>query len=93
MNDVINAIFSFLSGIFLWYNCWKLYKDKQVCGVSISCQALFTLWGFWNLYYWPSLNQWVTWYASIFSTTANLVWVWMAIYYTRKKKLRSYQNE
>jgi uncharacterized membrane protein YfcA len=86
MNDIINGIFELGGGILLILNCFKLYKDKVVKGVSISVCAFFTVWGYWNLYYYPCLNQWVSFAGGILIVAANSVWVAMAIIYSRKEQ-------
>jgi len=86
MNDLINGIFEIFGGVFLMLNCFKLYKDKRVQGVSISVTVFFTAWGFWNLFYYPSLDQWASFFGGVLLVAANSVWVSMAIYYGIKKK-------
>jgi uncharacterized membrane protein YfcA len=86
MNDIINGIFELGGGILLIINCFKLYKDKEVKGVSISVCAFFTVWGCWNLYFYPSLGQWVSFAGGVLLVTVNLVWVFMAIYYSNKEQ-------
>jgi uncharacterized membrane protein YfcA len=84
MNDFINCVFEFGGGILLIVNCFRLYKDKEIKGVSISVTAFFMAWGYWNLYYYPSLNQWWSFIGGILIVAANTVWVGMAIYYARR---------
>jgi uncharacterized membrane protein YfcA len=84
MNDIINAVFELGGGILLILNCFKLHKDKQIKGISISVTAFFTVWGYWNLYYYPSLNQWFSLFGGILIVAANTVWVLMAIHYSKK---------
>lgn len=56
--DLINGSFEILGGLFILNHCRVVLKDKRVAGVSVVSVAFFTAWGFWNLYYYPSLNQW-----------------------------------
>ena len=83
MNDFINGSFELMAGTLLLVNCWKLHKDKRVRGVSIFVTAFFGLWGFWNLYYYPSLNQTASFIGGIMVVFANTLWVGMAVYYER----------
>ncbi len=85
--DAINGTYELLGGFFLLANCVRLIKDKEVRGVSIFAAAFFTSWGGWNLYYYPSLNQWCSFYGGLLIVTANTWWVSLAIYYSRKKRL------
>lgn len=86
MADIINGCFELLAGLFCTINCFRLYKDKKVRGISILSTVFFTSWGFWNLYYYPSLGQTMSFIGGIFIVTTNVVWVSQMIYYTRKEK-------
>lgn len=85
MNDFINAMFELCSGIFLWLNVLELYKAKVVRGVSVWSFLVFTLWGYWNLYYYPSLNQIWSFLGGLLVVSANTVWLIMAWRYREKK--------
>ena len=86
MADLINGCFELFAGVFCFMNCMRLYKDKKVRGVSVIATMFFTSWGFWNLYYYPSLGQTLSFYGGIFIVTVNTIWVSQMIYYTRKEK-------
>lgn len=82
--DHFNALFEFVSAMLLMINVIRLYKDKKLQGVSIVPTMFFTVWGFWNLYYYPSLNQLWSFIGGIFVVVVNLIWVIMALYYRRR---------
>lgn len=84
--DTINGLFEVLGGIFILNHCRVLYKAKQLTGVSIISTVFFTLWGVWNLYFYPSLDQWVSFAGGVVITVANLLWVGMMVYYTKYYK-------
>jgi hypothetical protein len=84
--DIINGIFEQIGGILIFRNCWMLYKEKRVMGVSIFTTAFFTAWGCWNLYYYPSLNQWASFIGGLSIAVGNGLWVIMAMYYAKKNK-------
>ena len=90
--DAINGAYELIGGCFLLHSCFRLLKDKEVKGVSIPSIAFFTSWGFWNLYYYPTLNQWMSFCGGILIVTANTWWLCMAMYYIRKKKLAKNQD-
>lgn len=83
MEDLVNGLFEILAGGFVLLHCLRLYRDKQVKGVSIASTVFFTLWGCWNLHYYPSLGQTLSFYGGLFVVTANVIWVSMMIYYKR----------
>lgn len=83
--DAINGLFECLGGVLLLKNCHRLYLDKEVKGVSVPVTAFFWLWGIWNCYFYPSLDQWLSFTGGLVIVTANFLWVAMAIYYSNKK--------
>ena len=72
-NDVGNGLFESVGAVVCWLNVARLRRDKQVKGVCWSVQVFFTAWGFWNLYYYPSLNQWLSFIGGTFLALGNLV--------------------
>jgi hypothetical protein len=86
INDFINGMFELGSGLFCIINIVRLKKDKKVMGVSWVPTAFFTLWGAWNLYYYPSLNQMISFIGGLAIFIANLIWVLMVFYYIYKSR-------
>lgn len=84
--DLFNGIFETGGGLVIWMNIYRLYKDKRIRGVSFAPFIFFTLWGFWNLYYYPHLGQIMSFIGGIFVVTANAIWVLMAVYYGWKER-------
>jgi len=84
--DVVNGCFEGLAGLMVAFSCLKTYKDKKVRGVAPVTVAFFTLWGFWNIYFYPVNGFTWSFIAGLLVVTANLTWVGMLIYYTRKEK-------
>jgi hypothetical protein len=84
--DVVNGLFEMLSGFFLWNNVRILLKHKSVKGVSILTTSVFALWGYWNLFYYPHLNQWMSFFGGINVVLANTAWVILAIKYSQADK-------
>ena len=86
--DLINGNFELIAGILLWLNVLRVYRDKRIQGIHIFPTAFFALWGFWNLFYYPHLGQWLSFFGGIMVVIPNTIWVYLAIYYTRKNKGR-----
>jgi len=86
--DMINGCFQFFGGVLLFRNSWLLFKHKKVRGVSLLPTIFFSIWGFWNLFYYPYLKQMISFYAGITVVTANTLWIGLAIYYMIKWKRR-----
>lgn len=83
--DLVNGCFETLAGLFSSLNCWRLYKDKVVKGFSVIAVTFFTFWGFWNLYYYPSLEQKLSFYGGLTIVTVNTIWICQIIYYKYKR--------
>lgn len=82
-NDLINGMFEFIGGIMIWSNVFVLLKDKKVMGVNVWATVVFNLWGFWNLYYYPSLNQWASFIGGLVIVLGNTSWVLLAYKYRK----------
>jgi len=90
-NDMINGLFEFTGSIFLFRNCLMLYRDKTVKGVSVWSTIYFFAWGVWNLFFYPSLNQYWSFAGGIAIMVANSLWISMMIYYIQKNKKPVYE--
>lgn len=84
--DRVNALFELAAAALLWLNVRRLFKDKVVRGVSLTPVVVFTLWGFWNLHYYSSLDQVFSALAAGFVAVANTAWMVLAAHYTLKEK-------
>lgn len=86
MWDLVNGSFEIFGGFFILFSCIKLYRDKKVRGVSWVHLTYFTLWGFWNLAYYPHLEQWTSFVGGGLVVLANCFWLGLMIYYIRKEQ-------
>ena len=82
--DLINSIFEFSAGAFISLHCYATIKSKTARGVSVVAIVFFVIWGGWNLYYYPYLNQLFSFVGSIFALTDNAIWIILIIYYKYK---------
>ena len=83
--DFFNGLFELLGGLLVLNHCRVLYQDKRVRGVSVLSTAVFTSWGFWNLYYYPHLTQWWSFAGGLVIVAANALWVSMMVHYKRRE--------
>jgi hypothetical protein len=79
--DVVNALFEFGGSIVLWFNVVQTYRDKGYRGVTVASTFFFSTWGYWNLYYYPSLNQWLSFFGGCSIVAANTAWLVLMLYY------------
>lgn len=77
--DIINGLFELFGAYFTWVNAWKLYQDRDIKGVYWPATGFFAAWGLWNLYYYPSLGQWASFFGGCVLVLGNIAWVSMAI--------------
>ena len=82
--DMINGLFEAIGGALVLNHCRAVLRDKAVAGVSIFSTAVFSLWGFWNLFYYPHLDQWYSFGGGLVIVTANCLWVYLLLKYRRK---------
>lgn len=85
--DVINGGFELFAGFFVLNHCRVLYLHKVTRGVSLASVCFFTLWGLWNLYYYPALNQPLSFYGGLFVVAANALYVGMMVSYRNRDAL------
>ncbi len=90
--DIINGSFEILGGFAILDHCRQLYKDKMVRGASWKAVAFFTIWGYWNLFFYPHLDQWWSFRGGVFIAAANMLWIGMMLYYIRKEKREPLSN-
>lgn len=84
-NDLVNGCFELFGAMFVFNHCWVLTRRKSSAGVSSLSLAYFIGWGFWNLYYYPSLDQQLSFYAGILLSIANLIYLVLVIKCRRVK--------
>ena len=82
--DLINGLFEISGGFFILMNVRQMWRDKMVRGVHWGPTLFFTSWGLWNLYYYPHLDQWISFAGGMFIVAVNAVWLAMMIYYWRR---------
>ena len=81
--DIINGLFEFGGCIFLFLNCLKIYRDKCFRGVSPIPFVFYTLWGYWNLVYYPSLGQYWSFYGGMGVVGVNTLYCYQLWHYRK----------
>lgn len=85
----MNGLFEFIGSVALWANVWKLHKDKQVHGVTWYATGFFMCWSYWNLFYYPSLDQWWSFAGGVSIVVANTVWLGQMLYHGKGNYART----
>ncbi len=87
--DLVNGLFESGGAVTSLLNCWQLYKDKEVKGVVWQLTLFYSLWGLWNLYYYPHLGQWLSFAGGCMIVTFNITWVCQVVWYLYLRPRRS----
>ncbi len=87
--DLINGLFEAFGGCMLWLNVRQIIKDKAVKGVHWLSTSFFTLWGYWNIYYYPHLGQWFSFAGGLLIVAGNTVWIILILKYWEKHESKT----
>ena len=82
--DTINGLFEFIAAGFLIFNCFKIYKDKCIRGVCAFPFVIYTIWGFWNLFFYPSVGCWLSFFGGICVVCINSIYC-LQLWHYRKR--------
>lgn len=83
--DLVNGLFEFAGSLFTWMNVVRVHKDRGYAGIYLPAIVFFTLWGGWNLFYYPFLEQWWSFAGGISIMTANVAWIALMLIHGRKQ--------
>jgi len=83
MMDMINAAFEFGGFLALMPSIMAIMRDKRVHGMSLLTPLFFTSWGWWNLFYYPSLDQFWSAIAAGLLASTNSVYLALLFKYRR----------
>lgn len=86
LSDIGNGFFEGGLAVLLTYNIKSLIRDKEVKGASLLPSIFVTIWGYWNLYYYPSLHQWISFVGGLGVCFMNTWWLSLAFYYKRQQR-------
>lgn len=73
--DLINALFESGGALAVANNCYRVYKDKMLKGVSLYSTFFFTGWGIYNIWYYPNLHQTLSFMAGVVLCGMNVTWL------------------
>jgi len=82
-SDSINGLWELAGAVMLLRNCYLLWMHKSVRGVSVGTTCFFSFWGIWNLFFYPANGLWCSFFGGILLASVNVVWVVMAVFYSR----------
>lgn len=82
--DLINGLFEFAGSLFIINHTRALWRSRQANGISIVSVIYFALWGIWNLFYYPHLDQPLSFSGGCAIMLANFFWIGSIIYLRSK---------
>lgn len=83
MIDIVNSFFELAMFFASIINIHRLYEHKTIRGIHWLTVVIASLWGVWNLFYYPSLNQWWSFSAGILLVISNSIWLFLVFYYAK----------
>ena len=85
--DCVNGIYELMGAPFILMSVIALHRAKKVRGISWLHVLFFSSWGYWNLYYYPHLNQWWSFVGGLALVAVNTFWLGQILYYNKKESL------
>ena len=79
--DLINGSFETFAGGAVLGHVRSIYLNKGYSGVSVKAFVFFTLWGYFNLFYYPHLGQIISFVGGISVVSANTLLLYMLYKY------------
>lgn len=83
--DIINGCFEGVGAWFTWANFRAYRKARELRGVYWPATAFFTSWGVWNLVYYPTIGQPVSFVGGVALTCGNIAWLALVLWDLRKR--------
>ena len=83
--DILNGIFVFCGSVLVWINVFKLVKDKEVKGISVTVQTFFAIWGIWNIFYFYHLSLPYSMIANFILGLGNATWCAIVFYFKHRR--------
>lgn len=81
--DLVNGLFESVGGVSSWLSVRQLARDRKVRGLYMPAQYFYAAWGLWNLFYYPSLAQWLSFLGGILIVSGNIAWLSLAWKYRK----------
>lgn len=73
--DIINGTLELLGAGFVALNVRQILIDKMVRGFHWAPCVFFAIWGWWNLFYYPHLDQWFSFAGGVALIAVETTWL------------------
>lgn len=82
--DLINALFELGGATAVGLSVLRALKEREIVGVSGAHVVFFMMWGMWNLFYYPNLDQYLSFAAGVLLTIVNTAYAALWLIYRRR---------
>jgi hypothetical protein len=72
--DIINALFESFGAYLAWVNFFKLRRDLEIKGVYWPMWVFFSVWGLWNIVFYPAVGAWASAIMGAVLCAGNIAW-------------------
>ncbi len=79
--DIVNSLFEAGAVFATGLSVGKLLHDKKVAGIHWLQVGFFTVWGLWNIVYYPMLGQWWSFSAGVGLVLMNALYLILLLKY------------
>jgi len=79
--DLVNGLLELIGAALLMGNVKAIRESKCLRGVRWYPVAFFSIWGFWNLFFYRHLDQWLSFTGACCMVIANCLWLVHVGYY------------
>ncbi len=87
ISDLITTGFNLAAGAFVMLNVRRVWRDREVAGVSLWAVAFFTTWGLWNVaVFYPSVGCSASVVGGMGAFLSNTVYLVVLIHFRRKAR-------
>lgn len=83
-SDLINALFEMGGATAVGFSVLRALKEREIVGVSGAHVMFFMMWGMWNLFYYPNLDQYLSFSAGVLLTIVNTAYAVLWLAYRRR---------
>lgn len=87
--DCVNGTFELGGAYFVGLSVQRVLHDRQVRGVDWRTTAFWTLWGAWNVFYYPHLDQWASFAGGVAVLTMNTLYLALLLHYHRAEQRKA----
>lgn len=70
--DTFNGLFEIGGALAIVPSIYEILDKREAKGIHWAHQLFFCSWGLWNLYYYPQLEQWMSFAGGVALVITNL---------------------